>query len=51
MDGVASADTADAIEQPRWTTYGQRVKAGVAYEATYCLAVLSVITPKALNLG
>ena len=51
MDGVASADTADVTEQPHWTTYGQKVRAEVAYVATYYLAALSVITPKVLNLG
>ena len=51
MDGVASADTADAIEPPHWTTYGQKVRAEVAYVATYYLAALSVTTPKVLNLG
>ena len=51
MDGEGSADTADATEQPHWTTYGQKVKAEVAYVATYCLAALSVTTPKVHNLG
>jgi hypothetical protein len=51
MDGEGSVVIADAIAPPHWTTYGQRVKAVVAYEATYYLAALSVITPKAHNLG
>ena len=51
MDGEGSVVIADAIAPPHWTTYGQRVKAEVAYVATYYLAALSVTTPKAHNLG
>jgi len=51
MDGVASADIADATEQPHWITSNQSQKVEIAYVAIYYLAVLSVITPKVLNLG
>jgi len=51
MDGVASADTADVTEQPHWTTLNQSQKVEIVGEAIYYLAVLSVITPKVLNLG